>query len=533
MTKNKKIVAAFLGLNLFLAMPTISLAKESNQFKNLFETTIGNNKKHVYNLKLYYNTSYLDEYNTDLLDRLFLYYLSSKVPGIEDKTIKASFFLNQFNEKSKNNRSLFLNKEEEKKINKYYTKEKVKDLLEGNVENYNQLNKKVVSLYDKNINEIKEYIKYLKDIKTNEAYLEILRRIENRNREKIDFLKNDEEELTEKEKIEKAKEIIKDEIKIAEILIDRYEYEKKEIKNIPKKTFKKFLKDYQIEEFLKDKNAKILYGKNNYDNYSNLNIKISLEEIDVNEIYNNFLPPFFAKCLYETLKNNTKNKVAQNFIKRNKEKYEEENKKRKNKIYYINQNELLNKYPMGLRAHIDYRNKQNIVFVFESIESVKEAKMIVDCINSKEFKENIKKNLKRENFEKYKSEFVKFIEKNRKYKNHNKQKNKPNTLEKEIEDIKKTKRKNIKDYEESLKKEKNPQRIKYKKRSIKKAKEYLKDDKQIKEDAMYNLENRKDTKDSTYKEMEKWINKLKKLSDKDFKNICKDYEIIEAELEKY
>ena len=533
MTKNKKVIAAFLGLNLFLAVPTISLAKENNQFKNLFETNIGNDQKHVYNIRLYYNTSYLNEYNTNLLEKLFLYYLSSKVPGIEDETIKASFFLNQFSEKSKNSHSLFLKNNEVKKINKYYTKEKVKDLLEGNIENYNQLNKKVISLYDKNINEIKEYIKYLKNIKTNESYLKILEQVENRNREKINFLNNDEEELSEKEKIEKAKEIVGDEIKIADILIDQYEYEKKEIKSIPKEIFKKFLKDYQIEEFSEDKNAKMLQEKNAYDNYSNLNIRISLEGISINEIYENFLPPFFAKCLYDTLKNDTKNKVAQNFIKRNKEKYEEKNKKRKNKIYYINPTELINKYPMGLRAHMDYRNKQNILFVFESVKNVKEAKMIVDCINSKEFKENVKKNLKKENFEKHKNEAIKFIEKNRKYKNHKKQKNKSNSLEKEIENIKITTREKIRDYEERLKKEKNPRRIKSKKRSIKKAKEYLKNYEQIKEDAMCNLEDRKDTKDNTYKEAEKWINKLKNLSNKDFKKICKDYEITKAELKKY
>lgn len=537
MTKNKKIIAAFLGLNLFLAIPTTALAKKNNQFKNLFETVIGNEKKHKYNLRLYCNTYDLGEYNTDLLEKLSLCYLLSKVPGIEEKTIKASLFLDQFTEKSKNNRSLFLNDEEFKKINNYFTKEKVKDFVEGNIENYNQLNKKLISLHDENIDEIKEYIEYLKNIKTNESYLKILERIENRNREKIVFLKNDEEELTEKEKIKKAKEIVSDEITIAEILIDRYEREKKEIKNISKEMFKKYLKSYQLDNYLEDKKAKILWKKNNYDNYSNLKIKMSLDEINRKEIYDYFLLPFFAKCLYETLKNDTKNKMAQNFIKRNKEELKKENKKRKNKIYYINQNEIMDKYPMKLRVFKDHINKKNMIFEFESIKNVKEAKMIVDHMNSKEFKENIKKNLKKENFEKYKSEVIEFIEKNRKYKNYKKQKNKSTTLEKEIENIKKRQRQYIKDDEkrlEKLKKEnKKTYRIKSTQREIKKMKEYLKDEKQIREDALDNLENRKYEKNDVHKNADKQINKFKKISAKNFEEKCDGYEIFEAELKNY
>ncbi len=531
MTKNKKIIAAFLGLNLFLTMPAISLAKKNTQFKNLFETTIGNNQKNKYNFRLYCNTIDLNEYNTDLLDKLFTCYLVLKVPGMKDDTIKSSFFLDQFTEKSNNDRSLFLNDEELKKINKYYTKEKVKNLIEGNIENYAQLINKVVSIYDKNINEIKKYAEFLKDIKTDESYLEILEQIENRNREKIDLLKNNEEELTEKEKLEKAKEAVRDEVKVAEILVDRYNEEKEEIKNISIETFKKFLKGFQLDDFLKDKKAKIFWEKSDYDNYSNLKIKISLEEINGKEIYDDFLPSFFAKCLYDTLKNDTKNKAAQNFIKKNKEKLK---KKDKDKIYYINQNEIIKKYPIGLRyAHKDHKNRKNLIFSFESIKNIKEAKMIVDYMNSKKFKENLKKNLKEENFEKYKNEVIEFIEKNRKYKNYKKQKNKTNTLEKEIENIIKRKKERIKDNEERLKKEKNPIHIKSKKRSIKKDKEYLKDKKQIKEDALYALENKKHSKDKTYNRAEKWINKFKKISAKNLKKICDTYEITKAKIERY
>ena len=140
MTKNKKIIAAFLGLNLFLAVPTVSLAKENNQFKNLFETNIGNDQKHVYNIRLYYNTSYLNEYNTNLLEKLFLYYLSSKVPGIEDETIKASFFFFFFSEKSKNSHSLFLKNNEVKKLdsnNKYIIPNEYYNIFSSAFPNYN------------------------------------------------------------------------------------------------------------------------------------------------------------------------------------------------------------------------------------------------------------------------------------------------------------------------------------------------------------------------------------------------------------
>lgn len=522
MIKNKKIISIILSLNIFLALPCVSFAKKNNRHFESILTNVKNNSKKLYRVPLHFNPKDLNENEHNLLNKIFVYYLSSKVPNISDKTIKESFFTQQFKENryEGNGLNLFLNYDELKKFKKYYTKEKIKTILKEDVKNYNQLLSKVISFYDKNIDDLKQYRNYLKGKKTDSFYIKHSKKIEDRNNITIDPTKN-EEVLTEKEKLEKAKETCKNDYIVAGLLINKYEKQKKELKKITKKKFQNFKNSCEnLDNLLEEKDFKII--RKDFDTL-NLDLSYFINFKNVESIYVDISMEFIAKCLYNVMKKDKENKIIQNYIKKNKEKIDKENKNNKKDedccTHYKDYKEII---PLEIYIMKGNYFSNDLILTFCEIENVKEAKAIVKCLKSKEFKEEFNK----KNFEKF---INRVLEIAYKYKKHNEEKIKTSSLEKEIKKIKKQKKDSIKNIEKDLKKlekntNKNYYNIKSKKRSLAKEKKYLKDEKQIREDAKEKLEKKKFSKFDSRRDVDIWIKKIKNISYKGFKEI---YETID------
>ena len=528
MTKNRKLIATIISLNVFFALPCVSFAKKNNkQFESILTNMIDSDKQ-LYYITLHFNSENISGDKHNLLKKIFIYYLSSNIPGISDKTIKESFFTQQFieNKYTENRQRLLLNSEEIKNFKKYYTKEKIKKLLKEDVKNYDQLLSKVISIYDENINDLKEYRNYLKGEKTNDFYIKQSKKIKNRDKTKIDLIKN-EEILTKEKELEKAKEACKNDYIVTGLLIDKYEKQKKELKKIKKEEFQNFKNSCEnLDSLMEEKNFKIIRK-----DFNNLKLKLNFSPNfkNADKIYTDISMEFIAKCLYNIMKRDKKNKTIQNYIKKNKEKIDKENKKNKeNKNHYTNYKDFEKIIPLKIYINKGNFFSSDLTLSFCKIKNVKEAKMIVKYLKSKEFE----KEFNERNFEKFINDILEIANK---YKKHKEEKIKTGSLEKEIEKVKKRKKDYIKRIEKELKKleknvHKNYYKIKSKKRSVEKEKKYLKDEKQITEDARENLEKKKYYRSDSRMDADVWIKKIKNISYKNFNEIYKTMDLTKIEI---
>ena len=520
MTKNKKFITIFLSLSIFLALPQPIFSM--NNFKTMFTSILGNEEKQNYKFVLYFDNESMIE-DKKLLMKIFNCYALAKVPGISDETIKENLLLYQFYGYKVPEEILSLTKEDYKKIDKYYNKKNVENLVNSNFEDYNRFIQKIVSFYKENIDELKRYIKYLKENKTDDFYAEFFDKIKNRNKTKISYLKAKEE--NKKQKIHKGKKAAIKEISIAASLINQNKkYIEKITKKLTKEKFKKFMKSCNIEEFFKNSIDDSIISC--FPEELELTFSMNYSYLDKNHL--SLYVPFVLYTLGDLLKEDEQNKVAQNLLKKTKKRFKREIKNGMFNFFDFTSSSLIRFCPINAISWEQNENNtsESLKCRFD-FDNKKELNLIKKYITSKKFKDRLKINLSEKSFKKFKNEIIKKIKESLKLKKEFLEKE---NVEKQIEYIKTTKKRNIEENKENLKKTNQP---KITEKEIKKAEKFLNDKSKIKETAEENFKKMKKDFDIFKKNVNKGINQMEKISFENFKTICDTIELTDVNIENF
>lgn len=521
MTKNKKFITIFLSLSIFLALPQPIFSM--NKFETMFTSILGNEKKQTYKFVLYFNNQSITK-NKKLLMKMFNCYALAKVPGISDETIKENLLLYQFYGRMVPENILSLTKDDFKKIEKYYNKKNIENLINSDIKDYDKFIEKIISFYGENIKELKQYIKYLKQNKADEFYIKIFDKTKNRNKTKISCLKK--EELSEKRKIEEGKKAAIKEIYVAKSLINKNKkYIEKIKKTSTKENFKKFIKSCDIEEFFKNSIGDSIISSLPEE----LELTFNMDYLYLNENHLSLYVPFVLYTLGDLLKEDKQNKVAQDILKKTKEHLKKEIEDRvANFFFKFSSSSLVRFCPIKA---IDWKeNKNNVEKSIKcrfDFDNKKELNLIKKYLTSKKFKEKLKSNLTEKNFEKFKNKIIKKIEESVKIKKELLEKE---NVEKQIEYIKNNKKKEIEEKKENLKKTNQPKTIE---KEIKKAEKFLKNKNKIKEIAEENYKKMKKDFNIYKKNVDEGVKLIKKISFEDFKTIYEAIELTDINMENF
>ncbi len=520
MTKNKKFITIFLSLTIFLALPQPIFSM--NKFKTIFTPILGNEKKQNYKFVLYFNNESIPQ-DKKLLMKMFNCYALTKVSGISDETIKENLFLYQFYGQKVPEEILLLTKEDYKKIGKYYNKKNIENLINGDVKDYDEFIKKIISFYNKNISELKKYIKYLDQNETDDFYIEIFDKIKNRDRIQISCLK--EKELNKKQKIEKGKKAAIKEKAIAESLIDQNKkYIEKIKENSTKENFKKFIKSCDIEEFFKNS----IDGSIISCLPEELELTFLIDYSYLNENHLSLYIPFVLYTLGELLREDKQNEIAQNILKKTKKEFKENIKTWLMNFFDFSDSSLIRFCPLKPTCwKANKNNKQKLLKCRFNFENKKELNLVKKYLTSKKFKDRLITNLTEKNFEKFKNELMKKIKKSIKIKEEFLEKE---NAEKQIENIKNNKKRDIKENKENLNKTKQPKTTE---KEIKKAEEFLNNENKIKETAKENFNKMKKNFDIYKKNVNEGKKIMNKISFNDFKTVYNTIKLTDVEIKNF
>ena len=540
-----KMSMVFISLNLFLtANISVSVFSKNITEKKISEYKKNDDLKYSFNISNFidyrlkydfYNNENYDSIDSDrnkISDLLFFYFYTN-TPNLSKDPLRITIS-KKYSDNRYYTNNILVNESVSKKISSYVIKnfEKLKN-KKIDVKNFNSLKKDYIDLLEKEINDIRLYIKKLEELSKKKNF--VINFQKDKILEKDDSLKKEDLYL-------KGLNSIDEEIRFEKFKISRINTDINLFKKIKYNYFEKVLKNlvFNNKKGAKKKGAEKFFNEHE----ESSKIKVSLVEpyLEDYEVMQPLFIKYFSNCLYETIMEDKNNGEIKKYIDYLYEKAVEKNKKLQeefktnNNDYIMNTNlnrkfnkqDFLNFDNEG-RLYNDYSSGFSNIYIYD--KNLYYLSNLKKYMESEKFKEKLIKNLNKKKLNDLKNYFIEKLECEIKANEDRKKKIKQKDMMSEKE---KRFKKNIEDSEYIIEKSKEiaipTEDIADAQEDIKKNKEKLNDTEKLKLDAENSKEWSINHKNQHIKNLKQRIEDFRNIKFEDFRTIISLFDIDKIKL---